>query len=595
MLQRFRSFPLRAALYGFLALAAGICLFLAAGRDNSPFRKTSPLTKWMKEHAQPFATCEPGDNLDDLAGLKTVVGGARIVALGEGTHGTREFFQLKHRMVQYLATEMGFTVFAIEANLPEAWRVNDYVLGGPGDARELIAGMYFWTWDTEEVLELVEWMRRFNASGRGRIEFTGFDMQTPDTALSIVHRYLAAHEPAWLDTLNVIENFASRDPGFINATGTLPVSDFAGHKVRYSGFIRTKEVSGFAGLWMRADVRSRRAVVFDNMRNQQVAGTKDWQRYAIELAIPADADTLTFGVSMTGQGDAWFDSLTIEIEGAPWSSRTIDLAMEHPHGPIGMTGLSMHPRFDIAMDGGVFKSGSRSLRLSGGPPMPGSRDPARATLAVTQLVNHLEATQSRLEHVSSGQEIEWVIRNAHVILQSQLKVGASYGAVRDSCMASNLEWIAETARKGSKVVIWAHNGHIEKDAESMGGWLDKRYEDDYVAIAMTTGEGTYTALPRRGGRLSSRNPLLPAPRGSIEAAANATELPRFLLDLRSARELPEMDALLRSPLLMRSIGAMADTKQFYPTSVFNDFDALVWIAHTGPSRVFGLATAQLKG
>jgi erythromycin esterase-like protein len=83
--------------------------------------------------------------------LKKIIGDARIVALGEATHGTREFFQLKHRMLEFLATEMGFTIFSIEANMPEAYRVNDYVLTGVGDPAALLRGMYFWTWDTESL------------------------------------------------------------------------------------------------------------------------------------------------------------------------------------------------------------------------------------------------------------------------------------------------------------------------------------------------------------------------------------------------------------------------------------------------------------
>lgn len=51
----------------------------------------------------------------------TKIGNARIVALGEATHGTREFFQLKHRMLEFLATWMVFTIFSIEAQDTHAW------------------------------------------------------------------------------------------------------------------------------------------------------------------------------------------------------------------------------------------------------------------------------------------------------------------------------------------------------------------------------------------------------------------------------------------------------------------------------------------
>ena len=74
-----------------------------------------------------------GSGLDDLAPFKALIGDARIVALVEATHGTREFFQMKHRLTEFLASEMGFTIFSIEANMPEAYRVNGFILRGQGD------------------------------------------------------------------------------------------------------------------------------------------------------------------------------------------------------------------------------------------------------------------------------------------------------------------------------------------------------------------------------------------------------------------------------------------------------------------------------
>ena len=163
--------------------------------------------------------------------LKKIVGDARIVSLGEATHGTREFFQLKHRMLEFLATEKGFTIFSIEANMPEAYRLNDYVLNGKGDPAALIKGMYFWTWSTEEVLDMVLWMREFNQSGKGRIEFTGFDMQTPDVAAGIVKDFVAGVDPDYTDSLrkaiHQIENFAP-GPNFAIATATFPIKDAIG-------------------------------------------------------------------------------------------------------------------------------------------------------------------------------------------------------------------------------------------------------------------------------------------------------------------------------------------------------------------------------
>ena len=124
--------------------------------------------------------------------LKAIIGPARIVALGEATHGTREFFQLKHRMLEFLVTEMGFNIFAIEATMPECFDINELVLTGRGDAEKALAGIYFWTWDTEEVRTMIEWMRDYNADPQHarKVKFYGFDMQSAPRASKVTLAYL---------------------------------------------------------------------------------------------------------------------------------------------------------------------------------------------------------------------------------------------------------------------------------------------------------------------------------------------------------------------------------------------------------------------
>jgi hypothetical protein len=168
---------------------------LGAGPAASAATPKPAELDWLKTNAVLLKTCEGGRGFDDLAPLKSIIGSARIVSLGECTHGTREVFQMKHRLLEYLAHECGFTPFAIEANMPEAYRLNDYVLEGKGDPTNLIGGMYLWTWNTEEVLAMVQWMRQYNQSGQGRLEFTGFDMQTPEVAMGNVLRFVKENDP----------------------------------------------------------------------------------------------------------------------------------------------------------------------------------------------------------------------------------------------------------------------------------------------------------------------------------------------------------------------------------------------------------------
>ncbi|MCP4591890.1 MAG: hypothetical protein GY842_14230 [bacterium] len=157
-------------------------------------RSSAPdeVVTWIRHTAIPLTTAAPGADLADLAPLAEVVGNARAVGIGEATHGTREFFQLKHRMLELLVEKMGFTVFAIEAGWPESLAVNDYVLYGRGDAAKALRGLHVWPAKTEEMLELVEWMRRYNAdpTHRRKIKFYGIDMQFTPAAVTGAHDYL---------------------------------------------------------------------------------------------------------------------------------------------------------------------------------------------------------------------------------------------------------------------------------------------------------------------------------------------------------------------------------------------------------------------
>jgi erythromycin esterase len=132
---------------------------------------------WLKENCIKIKTVQAENGFKDLQPLKKMIGNARIVGLGENTHGTSEIFKMKHRLVEFLYKEMGFTVFSIEANMPEAYKLNDYVQNGIGNSKNLLKGMYFWTWNTQEVLDMIEWMRKINETEKTKIQFTGFDMQ----------------------------------------------------------------------------------------------------------------------------------------------------------------------------------------------------------------------------------------------------------------------------------------------------------------------------------------------------------------------------------------------------------------------------------
>jgi erythromycin esterase len=180
------------------------------GFEGAPPVPASAST-WLLANTSPFATDDPTAPLDDLEPLRALVGDARLVGFGEGSHGTHEFFRMKHRALEFLVERMGFTVFAIEATFPEALDIDRYVRTGEGDPAALVRGMYFWTWNTDEVVDLVRWMRAYNASrGAPVLRFVGVDMQYPGTAIDSVVAIVSRLDPVRGDSIRA--DYACLDP-----------------------------------------------------------------------------------------------------------------------------------------------------------------------------------------------------------------------------------------------------------------------------------------------------------------------------------------------------------------------------------------------
>jgi erythromycin esterase len=191
------------------------------------------VVEWLNTHAIPLATTEPGNGYEDLMPLKDLIGDARIVGLGEATHGTHEFFTMKHRMVEFLVQEMGFTIFAMESNYPETELLNRYVHTGEGNPAKLMQDMY-WVWQTEEVLDLVDWMRAYNQTvdEAHQVSFVGIDGRYPILASQNVMAYLHDVDPEAAERAaehyTCLETYALGTNEGITAYGELPNSETQG-------------------------------------------------------------------------------------------------------------------------------------------------------------------------------------------------------------------------------------------------------------------------------------------------------------------------------------------------------------------------------
>jgi erythromycin esterase len=132
---------------------------------------------------------------------------ARIVGLGEATHGTHEFFQMKHRIFQYLVENLNYKAFGFEADFAESIYLNNYITTGEGNLEEIMrTRMHFWVWRTEEVKELLEWMKNYNMgkSDEEKIHFVGFDCQFTDLQPDLIRGYLEPLLPDLWETVSPV-------------------------------------------------------------------------------------------------------------------------------------------------------------------------------------------------------------------------------------------------------------------------------------------------------------------------------------------------------------------------------------------------------
>jgi protein-L-isoaspartate(D-aspartate) O-methyltransferase len=154
------------------------------------------LASSIATHAELF------DNLDDVSldSLLDRIGDARVVLLGEATHGTSEFYRMRARITQALIERKGFDIVAAEADWPDAARIDHYVRDRDVPAQEWSAFARFptWMWRNHEFLEFVEWMRIHNRERprERRVRFAGLDLYSLYNSIAEVLRFLDDRDPS---------------------------------------------------------------------------------------------------------------------------------------------------------------------------------------------------------------------------------------------------------------------------------------------------------------------------------------------------------------------------------------------------------------
>jgi len=164
-----------------------------AKSGNTPGNDVSRVRRGAKAITDEFRTYDE---------LIRAIGSARVVLLGEASHGTHEFYRERAFITERLISEAGFSAVAIEADWPDAYRVNRYVRGVSDDAGAVQALGDFsrfpsWMWRNTDVVAFVEWLRAHNDTQpiERRAGFYGIDLYSLRTSMHAVLAYLSRVDP----------------------------------------------------------------------------------------------------------------------------------------------------------------------------------------------------------------------------------------------------------------------------------------------------------------------------------------------------------------------------------------------------------------
>ena len=167
-----------------------------APRARRVARAPARLPELIAQAAEPFSSIADAR----LEPLLERIGGARVVLLGEATHGTSEFYRMRARITRELVERKGFSIVAVEADWPDAARIDHYVRHRETPPAEWKAFTRFpeWMWRNTDVQAFVDWLHRYNMNRpyADRVGFFGLDVYSLSTSIQAVLAYLDDVDPA---------------------------------------------------------------------------------------------------------------------------------------------------------------------------------------------------------------------------------------------------------------------------------------------------------------------------------------------------------------------------------------------------------------
>jgi erythromycin esterase-like protein len=373
-------------------------------------------------------------------------------------------------MFRYLVEKHGFTVFALEASMPDCLAMDDYVLNGTGNPKEAVGLQGFWTWNTQEVLDLIIWMRKYNLDPKHKqkLRVVGFDMQSQVSSTLYFERKEKKLK-------------GEADSGFWEGISWDPLEDL-----------------------QREEARKRLDGLVDEIAKKQ---GEEQGRIA----------KMVEHVFFQSESNTWINRVTA-------IQRQVIPTMQETFKDAAKLIEELKPAEGSALDGLKFidehKKAEAALRMS------------RQAAALTQLASNSPAAVR--ERLSKQAELLNFLAMTNKFPISIGKTFMDRNSFRDKCMAENIVKISTDLFPNQKIFAWAHNGHVMRHEttdinRTMGAFLNNLIGKNYYPLGFSFASGIFNAKNTKGELIvhDSGEPE----KDSLDASFNDLKRPLFFLPL----------------------------------------------------------------
>ena len=176
---------------------------------------------WLRNELIAINSSDPAINESSMDSILEKIGDAQIVALGEATHGTSEFWKIRQKITRYLVEKKGFRAILMEASFPASFALHDYITVGSGTLSE--AHQTLGSWRYSEMQDFIRWMRQYNiehpADGNGpALHFYGYDtaFQSWTEAINLILTFLQQVDAGEVENINTrLQNHTKDDAVYL--------------------------------------------------------------------------------------------------------------------------------------------------------------------------------------------------------------------------------------------------------------------------------------------------------------------------------------------------------------------------------------------